>query len=180
MDLSATLQRVVRAMSFDVKFFQELRTNTALTQEALYIVIAVAVASAIGGLWGGLFSMLLAAVMVVVGYYIWTYVALWVGQKFYSVNADVGQVQRAFGYAYAPQLLSILGIIPCIGWLAAFVGSIWSLVLGVFAIRESMQLDTTKAIVVTIVGWLIIFVVTLILGAIFGLGGAGAASFFSN
>lgn len=179
MDLSATLQRVVRAISFDTKFFQELRTNTSLTQEALYIVIAVAVLSALGAVWSGLLAMLVTAVMVVVGYFIWTYVALWVGQRFYNVNADIGQVQRAFGYAYAPQLLNVLGIISCLGGIAGLVGAIWSLALGVFAIRESMQLDTTKAIVVTIVGWAIILVVSLILGLI-GLGGFGTASFFSN
>jgi hypothetical protein len=179
MDFSAMLQRVVRAMSFDTKFFQELRTNTSLNQEALYIVIAVAVLSAIGAVWGGLWAMLVTAIMVVVGYFIWTYVALWVGQKFYNVNADIGQVQRAFGYAYAPQLLRVLGIIPCLGGIAALVGAIWSLALGVFAIRESMQLDTTKAIVVTIIGWVIIVVISLLLGLI-GLGGAGVASFFSN
>ncbi len=72
MDFSATLQRVVRAMSFDTKFFQELRTNTALQQESLYVVIAVAVLSAIGAVWSGLLAMLMTAVMVVVGYFIWT------------------------------------------------------------------------------------------------------------
>ncbi len=179
MDFSATLQRVVRAVSFDAKFFQDLRTNTGLTQEAFYIVVAVAVLSAIGALWSGLLAMLVTAVMVVVGYFIWTYVALWVGQRFYNVNADISQVQRAFGYAYAPQLLSVLGIIPCLGGLVGLVGAIWSLALGVFAIRESMQLDTTKAIVVTIIGWAIILVISLVLGLI-GLGGYGTASFFSN
>ncbi len=179
MDFSATLQRVVRAMSFDTKFFQELRTNTALQQESLYVVIAVAVLSAIGAVWSGLLAMLMTAVMVVVGYFIWTYVALWVGQRFYNASADIGQVQRAFGYAYAPQLLSVLGIIPCLGGLAGLVGAVWSLALGVFAIRESMQLDTTKAIVVTIIGWAIIAAISLILGLV-GLGGAGVASFFNN
>ncbi len=88
-------------------------------------------------------------------------------------------MQRAFGYAYAPQLLSVLGIIPCLGGLAGLVGAVWSLALGVFAIRESMQLDTTKAIVVTIIGWAIIAAISLILGLV-GLGGAGVASFFNN
>ena len=58
MDISAMLQRVVRAMSFDRTFFQELRTNTGLTQEALIIVVVVAVLSAIGGLSGGIVGLL--------------------------------------------------------------------------------------------------------------------------
>ena len=173
MDISAMLQRVVRAMSFDRTFFQELRTNTGLTQEALIIVVVVAVLSAIGGLSGGIVGLLIAGIMAVLGYYIWSYVALWVAQQFYGVQTDIGAVQRAIGYAYAPRALAFLGWIPCIGWLASFAGAVWSLVLGVFAIREVMGLDTTKAIVVTIVGWVIIFVVTMVLGLIFGVGAAG-------
>jgi hypothetical protein len=174
MDISATLQRVVRAASFDTKFFQELRTNTGLNQEALYIVIVVAVLSALGGLGGGIIGLLMAGLMAIAGYYIWAYVTLWVGKQFYGVTADIGAVQRAIGFAYAPRVLSFFAWIPCIGWLVAFVGSLWSLALGVFAIREIMGLDTTKAIVVTIVGWLIVFLVTVVLGAIFGIGALGA------
>jgi len=174
MDISATLQRVVRAASFDTKFFQELRTNTALNQEALYIVAVVAVLSALGGLGGGLIGLLMAGLMAIAGYYIWSYVTLWVARQFYGVTTDFDAVRRAIGYAYAPRVLSLLAWFPCIGWLVALVGSLWSLALGVFAIREIMGLDTTKAIVVTIVGWLIVFLVTMALGLIFGIGALGA------
>lgn len=175
MDISATLQRVVRAASFDTRFFQELRTNTGLNREALYIVIVVAVLSALGGLGGGLIGLLMAGIMAVAGYYIWSYVTLWVARQFYGVTTDIGAVQRAIGYAYAPRVLSFLAWVPCVGWLVGFIGSIWSLVLGVFAIREIMGLDTTKAIIVTIVGWLIVFVISLVLGLVFGIGAAGAS-----
>lgn len=173
MDISATLQRVVRAASFDTRFFQELRTNTGLNKESLYIVFVVAVLSAIGGAGGGLTGVLLAGIMAVAGYYIWSYVTLWVGKQFYGVTADTSAVQRAIGYAYAPRVLGLFAWIPCIGWVAAIAGAIWSLVLGVFAIREIMGLDTTKAIVVTIVGWIIVAVITMILGLILGVGAAG-------
>ena len=178
MDISSTLQRVVRAMSFDTKFFQELRVNTGLQQEALIIVIVVAVLSAFGGLGGGFTGFLVAGIMAVLGYYIWSYVALWVAKQFYGVTTDIGSVQRAIGYAYAPRALSFLAWLPCVGWIVSFVGMIWSLVLGVFALREIMGLDTTKAIVVTIVGWVIIFVVSLVLGLIFGGGAALAGAVF--
>jgi hypothetical protein len=175
MDISSTLQRVVRAMSFDTRFFQELRVNTGLTREALLIVIVVAVLSAFGGLGGGFTGFLVAGIMAVLGYYIWSYVALWVAKQFYGVTVDISAVQRAIGYAYAPRVLSFLAWVPCIGWIVAFVGMLWSLALGVFALREIMGLDTTKAIVVTVVGWVIIFVITLVLGLIFG-GSVAAAN----
>src|SRR5690606_13490191 len=114
----AMMQRVVRAVTFDSKFFQELRYNTGLTQEALYVVIAAAIAAGIGAITSGLGAVLVGVIMAVVGYYIWSYITLFVGQRLYDVQADIGQVQRALGYAYAPQLLSILGIIPCLGGLA--------------------------------------------------------------
>lgn len=134
----------------------------------------MAVLSALGGLGGGIIGLLMAGLMAIAGYYIWAYVTLWVGKQFYGVTADIGAIQRAIGFAYAPRVLSFFAWIPCIGWLVAFVGSLWSLALGVFAVREIMGLDTTEAIVVTIVGWLIVFLVTVVLGAIFGIGALGS------
>jgi hypothetical protein len=45
---------------------------------------------------------------------------------------------------------------------------ILSLIVGIMAIREGMDLDTGQAILVTLAGWVALFIVTLIFGAIFG------------
>ena len=84
-------------------------------------------------------------------------------------------VLRAYGYAYSPQVLTIFALIPCIGWAIAFAVGIWSLVAGIFAIRESMNFDTTKAILTALIAWAIMMVIFMILAMVIGVGGIGLA-----
>lgn len=82
----------------------------------------------------------------------------------------MGQMLRVLGFAYAPQVLSI---IPCIGWL---IGAIWSLIAAFIAVRQGLDLDNTKAFLTIIVGFVAIVLISAVLGLIFGgLGALGNA-----
>ena len=83
----------------------------------------------------------------------------------------MGEMMRVLGFAYAPQVLSI---IPCIGWL---VGSIWSLIAAFIAVRQGLDLDNTKAFLTIIVGFVAIVLISAVLGIIFGGLGALANAF---
>ena len=177
MNFSAMMQRVVRAATFDVKFFNEAEQDTSLTQEALIVVAGASLLAAIGSMGGGLGYALTSAVLGVVGYYIWTYVTWLVGTSFFKGTADVGELQRTLGYSWGPRAVGLLAFLPCIGWVFALVGGLWSLAVGVLAVRETLEFDTGKAVLTTIVGWLIVAVLMGLLGVVFGLGFFGASTF---
>jgi hypothetical protein len=61
------------------------------------------------------------------------------------------------GFAQVPQ---VLGIIPCVG----IIGAIWALVTGFIAVRQGLDLDNTKAAITVVIGWLIVFVGSLLIG----------------
>ena len=168
------LQRVVRAVTFDVKFFNEVKSDISLNQEALIVVAVSSLLAAIGSITGGIGYALLLVIWGVLGYYIWSYVTWLVGKNFFGGSGDVGELQRTLGYAWAPRALGLLGIVPCVGWVFGLVGALWSLGVGILAVREGMQVDTGKAIATTFVGWVIVLVITGLLGLIFGLGFMGA------
>ena len=69
---------------------------------------------------------------------------------------------RVIGFAYAPQ---VLGVIPCIGWI---IGLIWSLIAGFIAVRQGLDLDNTKALLTVIIGFIIVALGNLIIGAVLG------------
>ena len=184
MDTNSLIQNMISAAKLDVNFFNAVEHDESKNQEALTVVIIAGVASAIGngilgvfssGLIAGLIGAIFGLGMMVLGYYIWSYLTFYIGTKFFGGEADVGEVLRTFGYAYSPQVLSILAFIPCIGQMAAFAGGIWSLVAGVIALREAMDFDTTKAIITAVIAWVILWIVFgVIIGllAVMGLGGA--------
>ncbi len=182
MDFAAMINRVVRAAMLDVNLYEEVEADTSLTQEALLVVILVSLAGGIGSFLSGLFtgsigaallSLVLAVVMGVIGYYIWAYITYFVGTNLFNGTADVGELLRTLGYASGPRALSVFAFIPCLGALVGLVGAVWALVAGVIAVRQALDFDTTKAVLTVIVGWVIVFVITAVLGMVLGVGAIG-------
>jgi hypothetical protein len=182
MDFAAMINRVVRAAMLDVDLYEEVEADTTLTREALMVVILVSIASGIGsflaGVIGGdigaaVLGLVLGVVMGVLGYYIWAYVTYFVGTNLFQGTADVGEMLRTLGYASGPRVLGVLAFIPCLGPLAALVGALWALVTGVVAVRQALDFDTGKAILTVIIGWVIVFIITIVVSVVFGAGAAG-------
>ncbi|UCC86596.1 MAG: YIP1 family protein [Anaerolineales bacterium] len=185
MDFGAMINRVIRAAMLDVDLYEEVEADTSLTQEALMVVILVSIAGGIGGFLGGIISgsigaallgLILTIVMGVVGYYIWAYVTYFVGTNLFEGTADVGELLRTLGYASGPRVLGLLGFIPCLGALAGLVGAVWSLVAGVIAVRQALDFDTTKAVITVVIGWVIVFVISLAITAVLGVGALGVGA----
>jgi hypothetical protein len=163
--------------------------DTRYSQEALMVVIVASVLTGIGGFLGGIFQgnfggaligLILGVVLAVAGYYIWAYVVQFVGKSMFQGQATTPQLLRTLGYAYGPTALGVLSFIPCIGPLIALVGSIWSLVCGFFAVRETHRLSDGQTIVTVVVGWLVVFIVTMLVTSIFGLGALGMGAMFGR
>ena len=192
MDFNAMISRGLRAARLDVTLYNEVEADASLNREALTVVIIAALLSFAGSLIGALFSsvigsalgasttffgLLVAAVFVavwtVIGYYVWSYLTWFIGTRFFGGTAEPGELMRTIGYAYAPQWLNVLNFIPCVGAILSIVVSIWSLVAGIIAIREALDFDTGKAVITAIIGWLVIFVIGLIITGIFGVGMMG-------
>lgn len=89
-----------------------------------------------------------ALVSAFVGWLIWSALTYWIGTSLFDGTADLGEMLRVIGFAYAPQALAI---IPCLG---ALVGGLWSLVAGFVAVRQGLDLDNTKTFITIIVGFL--------------------------
>jgi len=177
---------MLRAAKLDKNFYEEVEADTSYGQDALMVVILAALANGIGSFFGSLFSgggllgsmgsLVMGILVGVVGYYIWVFVAQYVGTRFFKGTGDFGEVQRAFGFAYAPQVLNIFRFIPCVGAFVPLVTWLWSLVTGFVAIRQSLDQDDTNAALTMLVAFLVVAVFTALLGIIAGMMGlAGAA-----
>ncbi len=183
MDFNAMIANVRRAMALDRSFYQEVAYSERYTQEALMVVIVAAVLTGIGNFLNGvmganflgaLIGLVVGVVVAVALYYVWAYVIQFVGKSMFGGQATVPQLLRTLGYAYGPTALAVFTFIPCFGPLIAFAGSIWSLVCGFFAVRETHQISDGQAIITVVAGWLVIVIVTMLVGLIFGIGALGA------
>ena len=179
--------RMWRAAKLENALYDEVEANTALTGQAITVVIIVAIAGAIGGILSAVFGgdagvgaiiggLIGPAVSALIGYFVWAGVSLVVG-KALGGTADYGEMLRAIGFANSPNVLAILSFIPVLGGLIAFIGAIWALVAGIVALRQALDFTTGKAIVTAIIGWIALMIIFAIVGAIMAaLGLAGAAT----
>ncbi len=187
--MDTTIKRIMRAIMLDREFYQEAEADESLNQEALLIVIIVSVIGAFGAFFSNLmadnFGRALVAFLVSAGvgvanYYIWSYVTYFIGTNMFKGEAEPGELLRVLGYASAPRLLSLLGFIPCIGWLISLAGGIWALVAGFFGVREALDLDTTETLITVVLGWFAILIITALVTSVFGLGAAGIGAALSS
>ena len=119
----------------------------------------------------GFFSSFISSIVTaLLGWLVWSAVTYFVGTSFFGGQADLGEMLRVIGFAYAPQ---ILGIIPCIGWI---IGVVWTLAAGFIAVRQGLDLDNTKAALTIGIGLVAYIIIFVIIGAVFGTGAAVLSS----
>lgn len=181
--LDNIVDRVIRAAKLDVDLFEEVEADEGLTSQAIAVVVIAAIAGGIGGALGAIIegrgiggflgSLIVSPIIAVVGYLIWAALTYFIGTNVFQGTADYGEMLRAIGYSYGPQVLGLLSFIPCVGWIPSLVGGIWSLVAGIIAVRQALDFDTGKAVITCIIGWIVVVILAVILSAI-GIGGAAA------
>jgi len=109
-----------------------------------------------------------------VGWYIWAFLTYFIGTRLLTepqTKADSGELLRTIGFASAPGLIRVVGVVPGLGAFIFLVAGIWMLVAMVIAVRQALDYTSTpRAVGVCLIGWLV-QVVILVLGAqLFGLG----------
>jgi hypothetical protein len=169
------IDRIMRVIKLDFSVFKEIEGDPNATSEAAIVVVVATLFSALGSAVRSqhfFASFLSSLVSGVIGWVVWSAVTYFVGKSMFSGKGSLEGMLRLIGYSQAPQILGILNVIPCVGWIGALAGGILSLIMGVMAVREGLDLDTGQAIIVIIVGaigWAIVSaIIALIFGVIFG------------
>jgi hypothetical protein len=167
------MNRIMGVFRLDAATFEDIEHDQNATGQAAIVVGIAALLSAIGSGLGAAYThssifgnFISALLWTFIGWLVWSVVSFLVGTALFGGKADLGEMLRVIGFAYAPQVLSI---IPCIG---GIVGAIWSLVAGFIAIRQGLDLDNLKALLTVIVGFIVYVIGYLFLALI--LGGIGA------
>jgi hypothetical protein len=163
-------ERVVSAVKLDPRVYAGVKADANAFGQAIGVVGAAAVAAGIGsvggaGVVGGIFRFVLA----------W---AAWVGIMFVVGTRILAEKQtqddpRAFlrpvGFAAAPGIGQILGIVPVVGPFLMFVASCWMIVATVLGVKAALNFtDTGRAAAVVGIGLIFFVAFWFIVSALFG------------
>lgn len=160
--------RIVGVFRLDPNTFEEVEHDPNALSQAAIVVAIVAVLTGLGSGFATIFgsrqfigSFFSALIWSFVGWILWSVAAYFVGTSLFGGKADLGEMLRVIGFAYAPLML---GIIPCIG---GIIGTIWAMVAGFIAVRQGLDFDNTKALLTVIVGLVVYFIGWALITAVF-------------
>ena len=174
---SSLVNRMMRAARLDVSLYEEVEADRAATSQAAIVVGIAAVSSAIGGaiaaavfgVGGGVIGAVLAGIISgFLGWVMWSYIAYFVGTSVFGGTATPGELLRTVGFAQSPGVLGILVAIPFLGVLIGFALWVWAVVAGVIALRQALDIDTTKAIVTSVIAAIPFLLFRMFIGALLG------------
>ena len=134
--------RMIRAARLDPRLYAEVQADETTIGQAASIVLLAAFAGGInypGAPFLILFGGLLAAL---IGWVLFAYVIYLIGTKLLpepQTKANFGALLRAMGFANAPGVVKLLGIVPELRALVFFVAMVWVLVATVTAVRHALS-----------------------------------------
>jgi hypothetical protein len=166
-------ERMWDAALLRAETYEEVEADRKATFQAMAVVVLAAVAAGIGSIDNsGVGGILKVTVAWIAGWYIWAYATYFIGAHILGTRetvADHGELLRTIGFACAPGILQVLGIIPRIGGFVFATCALWILVAMVVAVRQALDYTSTaRAIAVCTLGFpiyaLILLITFLLLG----------------
>src|SRR5215471_14472182 len=165
--------RMIGAMQADVKTLSEIEADPNAFTQAIIVIVIAGVASLIGNIFRyGIGVGIVRLISSLLAYFLFALFVYLIGTKVMpepSTKSDFNETFRTVGFAASPGVFYVLAIIPFLGPLISFAIAIWSLVIGVIAVREALDYTNTgRAIIVSLVAaiacWIVVF---LLLAPIF-------------
>ena len=151
------------ALSLDANFYENAPNDSITIRVAQTIVILAAISHAIGSAvvfvisWTAIpilpLALLIDVLSVVVGYYFWTLTIRQISRLFGLNSPSYRELLIPIGFAYAPQVLNFLTLIPLLGHPLELVLSVWSLLAVIVAVRQGLDISTLWASVICLIGW---------------------------
>ena len=167
--MASFTERMIGAAKLDVQVYEEVEADTGATRQAMGVVLLSSVAAGIGSAGvgaGGFGGVVVGGIAALIGWVAWAAVTSIIGTRLLpepQTRSDVGELMRTLGFAQAPGLLRILGIVPGVGPLVFSIVSIWMLVAMVIAVRQALDYTSTlRAVGVCLVGWAIYVAITFV------------------
>ena len=166
--MNKLIDRMVRAARLDASLYEEVEADVSATSQAAIVVILSSIAAGIGSTLGfGVTGLIVATVTALIGWVVWAVIIYVVGSKLLpepTTKTDLGEILRVLGFASAPGLIRVVGVIDALAGLAMLVAAVWMIAAMVVGVRQALDYTSTgRAVGVCFVGFLVQLAVSLLL-----------------
>lgn len=172
--MTTFVNRVTGAALLDAAIYEEVEADRSATMQAMGVVALSSLAAGVGALGpaGARFTNLAGISLLAFAVWgIWTLLTLQIGTRIFPsprTQADAGQLLRTIGFATAPGILRIAGVIPGTTTIVFGVTAVWMLMAMIVAIRQALDYTSTaRAFAVCALGWVLAFGMAIGMGIFF-------------
>ena len=166
--------RMIGAARFNLRTYEEVEADTGANAQALAVVFLACLGAGIG--WTGLAPERWSAGFVLVGVAVTGWVT-WAGLTYLigtrllpepQTRADLGELLRTLGFAQAPGVLQVFGLVPGLSPVAVTgVLALWWLATTVVAVRQALDFTSTgRAVAVCVTGWALALIMFVVIGIV--------------
>jgi len=171
--------RMLLAAKLNTAVYEEVEADRSALGQAMGVVILASLAAGIGSMQQvGAGGLLLGTLSALLGWGAWAAITYFIGTRLMpepQTRADYGELLRTIGFASAPGIIRILGVIPGLMGIVFLVAGVWMLVAMVIAVRQALDYQSTgRAVLVCLIGWLVQALIMAIVFAFTGVPGAEA------
>ena len=168
-------QRLIGAAALDSAIYEKVEADRGATAQACAVVLLSSVAAGIGarGL-GGVSPSDIAFIAIVslLAWAAWALLTYEIGVRLLpepQTSADVGELLRTIGFASAPGILRVFGVLPGVTIPVFAITAVWMLAAMIVAVRQALDYtSTTRAIAVCVLGWVLAIVIAVGIGLVVG------------
>jgi hypothetical protein len=169
------VMRLIGAAALDTAVYEEIEADQGATAQALAVVLLSSLAAGIGarGLGGGsLQSIVFISMVALIAWAAWALITFEIGARIMpepQTRSDVGELLRTIGFATAPGMLRVLGVITPVAIPVFALSAVWMLLAMIVAVRQALDYThTTRAIAVCVLGWFLTFAMAVGIGLFYG------------
>ncbi len=163
-ELKSGLRKTIwKALILQADFYENARNTPQTKRISLTIVCLAALSHAIGSgvillinrapLPILVLSLLIDCLSVVAGYLFWTFTISKIAEWLKRDGVNFQELLIPIGYAYSPQVLNFLSVIPLLGGSIELILSVWSLLTVIVAVRQGLDIKTRWSTLICLVGW---------------------------
>jgi hypothetical protein len=161
------INRVLRVLKLDYHVYQEVETDPAATFQAVLVVLISSMAGGFGSIYKfGITGIFTGFVMSLTGWLVWTCLVYLIGTKIVpaaETQTSLVQLLRTAGFASAPGIFRLAGIVPLLDTFVWLSTSLWMLVTMILATKQTLDYrKTVRAVIVCLIGFVISVLVSML------------------
>jgi hypothetical protein len=167
--------RLFGAVALRAATYEEVEADQRANGQAVAVVVLSSFAAGFGARGfgaGDAGSVAFFAAVALMAWLAWALLVYEIGARILPggrTRADVGELLRTTGFATAPGLIRIIGVLPGLTIPSFVVAAVWMLVAMVIAVRQALDYTSTRrAIAVCVLGWVLAITLAVLFGTLFG------------